>query len=83
MATCNIEESFIKCNLKYKDLIPVIEECIANFSRRVKDEIDQPVRTVVRAENSDGWVEEWCLFKTRRICETFQFIEEEFCTVRW
>ncbi|XP_071813419.1 ketimine reductase mu-crystallin-like [Apostichopus japonicus] len=54
MATCNIEESFIKCNLKYKDLIPVIEECIANFSRRVKGEIDQPVRTVVRAENSDG-----------------------------
>ncbi|PIK54035.1 putative ketimine reductase mu-crystallin-like [Apostichopus japonicus] len=54
MAICNIDASFIDCNLKYKDLIPVIEECMANFSRRIKGEIEQPVRTVVRAENSDG-----------------------------
>lgn len=75
MAICNIDASFIDCNLKYKDLIPVIEECMANFSRRIKGEIEQPVRTVVRAENSDGWVEEWCLFKTRTICETFHIVK--------
>ncbi|WP_411026743.1 hypothetical protein, partial [Salmonella sp. s54395] len=44
----------MKQNLHYKDLIPVIEKCLAKFSRHVEGEIDQPVRTVVGAPKSNG-----------------------------
>ncbi|XP_071813418.1 ketimine reductase mu-crystallin-like [Apostichopus japonicus] len=54
MAMLTIETSFIKSNLNYKDLIPVIEECMADVSRRITGEIEQPVRTVIKAEKKKG-----------------------------
>ena len=46
-----INASRVKQVLKYKDLIPVIEEALKNFSDRENGGVVQPMRTSVQVED--------------------------------
>ena len=42
--------------LKYDDLIPIIETCLANFSKHEDSGVVMPVRSTVDVNQGDGFV---------------------------
>lgn len=56
MEITKIEESFVERHLKYDDLIPVVEQALCDISRDVQGDIEQPMRTAIRPEKTNRWV---------------------------
>ena len=54
MAT-SISPEDVRRLLKYEDLIPLIENCLANFSKHENSGVVQPVRSVVNVNDGKGY----------------------------
>ena len=47
--------------LKYDDLIPIIEKCLANFSKHDDSGVVMPVRSTVDVNQGNGYIQ-ICVF---------------------
>ena len=55
MAT-SISAEDVQRLLKYDDLIPIIENCLANFSKHEKSGVVMPVRSTVDVNQGNGYI---------------------------
>lgn len=53
MAT-SISAEDVRRLLKYEDLIPIIENCLGNFSEHENSGVVMPVRSTVEVNQGDG-----------------------------